>query len=245
LAWDPKEFTTEIRIRLLDNIFPEDSWCPACDGVLDRKGRHAATCPSWGDKTRRHNAARNRAGVFATAAGLNPTLEQPGLLQPSPGQPNAGQRRPADVFLPSWNDGTPAALDFGITSPHRLDAPRDANAAAGAAATAYEAHKRAYLDTAADCMAQGISFIPMIGEPTGGWGPSAICTFKAIAKVQAAGTDVDHGAVLASELQHLSTAVRRANARAVLCRSCHTNSMPCSARSEAASILVAHGEEVL
>ena len=225
LAWDPKEFSTEVRFRLMDNLFPEDSWCPACDGVLDRKGRHAGTCPSWGDKTRRHNAARNRTSAFATAAGQNPTLEQPGLLQPSPGQPNAGQRRPADVYLPSWN-GSPAALDFAITSPHRLDAPREATSTAGAAAAAYEAHKRAYLNTAEDCVAQGIAFIPMVGEPSSGWGTSAICTFKALAKAQTAGTDLDSGSVLASELQHLSTAVRRANARAVLCRSCHTTTRP-------------------
>eukprot|EP00973_Karenia_brevis_P048643 6752911-Karenia_brevis.AAC.1 len=42
LAWDPTEFKTEIRIRLLDDIFPTDSWCPACDSVLDKKGRHPA-----------------------------------------------------------------------------------------------------------------------------------------------------------------------------------------------------------
>ena len=122
------------------------------------------------------HAARNRTGVFATAAGQNPTLEQPGLLQPSPAQPNAAQRRPADVYLPSWN-GSPAALDFAITSPHRLDAPREATSTAGAAAAVYEAHRRAYLNTAEDCVAQGIAFIPMVGEPFGGWGTSAICTF--------------------------------------------------------------------
>ena len=80
------------------------------------------------------------------------------------------------------------------------------------AAAAYEAHKRAYLNTAEDCVAQVIAFIPMVGEPSGGWGTSAICTFKALAKAQTAGTDLDCGSVLASELQHLSTAVRRANA---------------------------------
>ena len=163
-----------------------------------------------GDRTRRHN----RIGAFADAAGLNPELEKPGLLQPSPEQPDANRRRPADIFIPSW----PAALDVAITSPQRLDAPPGAATTAGAAAEAYERHKRAYLNTADDCTAQGFQFRPIVGEPTGGWGPSAICAFKAIARVQATHSHQDASAILASELQHLSTAVRRANARAVLSR---------------------------
>ena len=136
-----------------------------------------------------------------------------------------------------WSGGTPAALDFAITSPHRFDASQQASTTAGAAAVAYEAHKRAYLHTADACAAQGIAFLPMVGEPSGGWGPSAICTFKSFAKAQAAGTDLDHGTILKSELHHFCTAVRRANARAVLCRSCDDGSLPSSALLDAASLL--------
>ena len=28
LAWEQTEFVTEIRTRLLDNLFPDDDWCP-------------------------------------------------------------------------------------------------------------------------------------------------------------------------------------------------------------------------
>ena len=209
---------------------------------MDKKARHAATCPSWGDRTRRHHAARNRGAAFASAAGLHPELEKPGLLQPRPDQPNAGQRRPADIYLPAWN-GTPAALDFAITSPHRLDAPPEARDIPGAAVTAYENFKRSYLDTAADCTSQGIAFLPMVGEPTAGWGPSAMCTFKSFAKAHVAGSERSSGAVLACELQQLSTVLRRANARAVLCRSCNTCSQSGGARPEAAAILAAGTDE--
>ena len=67
-------------------------------------------------------------------------------------------------------------------------------------------------------MAQGFQFRPIVGEPSGGWGPSAICTFKAMAKAQAASSYMDESTILSLELQHLCTAVRRANARAVLSR---------------------------
>jgi len=235
LAWAPAEFIIEIRTRLLDDLFPEDSWCPACDSILDKKGRHPAVCPCWGDRTRRHHAARNRVAHFASSAGLNPEIEKPGLLQPSPEQPGADRRRPADVFVPGW----PAALDLAITSPHRLDAPPATSSTAGAAAAAYEGSKRSYLQTAADCEAQGFQFRPIVGEPSGGWGPSAICTFKAIAKAQAqiVGSEVDAGRILSNELQHLCTAVRRANARAVLSRSFDAHTCLSTTAADAIAIL--------
>jgi hypothetical protein len=214
----PREFRSEVLTRLLADVYPEDAWCPLCDAVLDKKGRHAAVCPCGGDRTRRHHAARNRTAHFAQNAGLNPDIEKPGLLQPSPEQPGAGRRRPADVFLPSWTGGLPAALDLAITSPHRADAPPEAITKAGATAQAYERTKRNHLNTEADCSAQGIAFIPIVGEPSGGWGPSAMCTLKAIARSQAASNGQEEKCILSKELQHLCTAIRRANARAVLRR---------------------------
>ena len=43
-----------------------------------------------------------------------------------------------------------------------------------------------------------------------------MCTFTAIAKAHAGWSHQDAGSILTLELQHLCTAVRRANARAVL-----------------------------
>ena len=51
-----------------------------------------------------------------------------------------------------------------------------------------EHFKRSFLDTAADCQRQGISFIPIVGEPSGGWGPSAVCVFKSLARTVANAT---------------------------------------------------------
>ena len=147
------------------------------------------------------------------------------------------------MFLPSWN-GTPAALDFAIPSPHRVDAPPEALTTPGATATAYETYKRSFKNTAADCEAQGMAFIPMVGEPTGGWGPSAACTFKAFAKAQAAGSDAPASTILAHEFQHLCTAIRRVNARAVLCRCTGLSDGGTPALTEAAAVLAAHADGV-
>ena len=116
--------------------------------------------------------------------------------------------------------------------------PPEAVTTPGAAAMAYDWHKRSFLNTADDCATQGLQFRPIVGEPSGGWGPSAICAFKAIAKTQAAGSTSDAKTIFASELQHLCTAVRRANARAVLSRGGDTADPVSTAVASAAALLV-------
>ena len=118
------------------------------------------------------------------AARLRPEIEKPGLLMPSPEQPDADRRRPADLYVPSWQNGVPAAFDFAITSPVRQDMVALAAESLGAAARAYEQTKRSFLNTADDCQRQGFSFIPVVAEPSAGWGPSALWVFKIVAKLK-------------------------------------------------------------
>jgi len=219
LALEAGEFLVELRRRLLLDVYEEDSYCPLCDGVLDKRGGHPGLCAGGGDRTLRHNAARNCTGRFAAAAGLGPVLEKPGLLQPSPDDPSqTSRRRPADVYLPTWSSGAPAALDFAITSPQRQDVLEGASREAGAAATAYEATKRQYLDTAEDCRRQGVTFVPMVAEPSGGWSPAAVVVFKRIARAASARTGCLPDAKVNEYFQQLSVAIRQANARATLRR---------------------------
>ena len=169
---------------------------------------------------------------------MNPVLEKPGLLPPNPGQPNADRRRPADVYIPSWPDGAPACLDLAVTSPFRADVLEASSAQAGAAAIRYEEFKRTYLDTAAHCVAQGMSFRPMVAEPTGGWGPSAVNVLKVLARSQATRTGEDYSVVLADQYSRLSAAVRKCNARAILRRSVPTPAATRASAARAAALAV-------
>ena len=243
LAWTPEEFVSELRQRLLLDVFAEDSWCPLCDAVLDRKARHCAAFSCGGDRVCRHNAARNLVGRFASAAGLHPELEKAGLLQHSPDQPSANLRRPADVFMPSGSNGSPVALDLAITTPHRIGISSLAAQRSGAAAEEYEQHKRRYLDTAADCESQGIAFVPMVGEPTGGWGSSAICMLKSLARAISSRTGVESGKIHAEHLQLLCSSIRRSRARAVFRRDHGLASAGESSVLGAASILASDGPD--
>ena len=133
---DREEFLSELRTRLRVSISAEEAWCPLCDCVMDTRGHHAALCGSGGDRTCRHHGARNIVGDAANEGGLRPELEKPDLLPPAPDSLDANLRRPADVYLPNWRNGRPAALDLAITSPHRHDLIQTAPLAPGAAAAA-------------------------------------------------------------------------------------------------------------
>ena len=58
----------------------------------------------------RHNSVRDVVFSAAQTVGLAPRLEVPPLIQGT-------QIRPADVFLPNWARGHPAALNITVISP--------------------------------------------------------------------------------------------------------------------------------
>ena len=131
---------------------------------------------------------------------------------------SSNRRRPADVYLPSWDFGTPAALDFAITSPQRQETLSEASLVAGAAAEHYEAHKRSYLNTGAECTQQGVAFIPMVAESSGGWGSVGLRALRKLAKAGSQRAARDDEAVLGPLLERLCVVIRSAKARAVLRR---------------------------
>ena len=87
---------------------------------------------------------------------------------------NPSARRPADIFIPRWRAGPPAAWDFAVTSGLRMDSLTDSIRDPDAATIKYEDFKCSYKDTASQCQDQGMSFVPMVVEAVGGgWGKVA------------------------------------------------------------------------
>ncbi len=124
-------------------------------------------------------------------------------------------RRPADVFLPSWSGGRPAAVDLAVTS--GLQAGLQAvSASNGAAATErYADRKRSYLNTAAQCADAGLTFVPCIFEAEGGIGREARALLSTLARDAARLTSEDASLRGQLALQSLSVCLQRANALAI------------------------------
>ena len=239
----PSDLFTVVLLRWLRMpISQADSFCPLCEGGLDRYGDHCLSCCGGGDRTRRHNLVRNLVYFAFKAAGLDPELERLGLLPPRPlagGSHEDGThadcngdssaRRPADVYVPRWRAGPPAALDFAVTSGLNPDALAQSERDSYSACTRYEDRKRSFKDTAALCQQQGFSFIPMVVEAVGGgWGREARKVWSELAKVSAsaAGELATASTCGVSLQQRLSTVLHRENARAVLRRLGHGGALP-------------------
>lgn len=232
---EPALFVAMLQRWLRMPFATEDMLCPCCDGVLDRFGDHALVCSCGGDRTRRHNLLRNMVFHAAAAANLHPELEKPGLLAPRPfvgstrengdsndvDPPSASMRRPADVYVPRWRAGPPAAWDFAVTSGLRLEVVHDSARDPEACLKSYEDFKCSHLDTKAQCQSQGISFLPMVMEAAGGgWGKTARGVWSELAKSSAlAFGELQTTTASATQLlQRLSMTLHRENARACLRR---------------------------
>ena len=106
----PSEFISTVKYRLGVPVYDTDGPCPACQRHSDKFGDHALCCGHQGERIARHNHLRDAIFDIAVAAALGPTKEGRFLL---PG----ADRRPADVFIPTWAGGRDAALDVTVINP--------------------------------------------------------------------------------------------------------------------------------
>ena len=173
-------FITLLQRWLRMEMFEKEFHCPLCDELMDIYGDHALVCPCGGDRTKRHNLLRNQCARFCRGYNMRPEVEKSGLLSARmdeerlDGEQLVEGRRPADIFLPSWDLGGNAALDFAVTSGLKTDMLHASSLTGISAATSYETKKREYLRTA-DCLREeGVQFIPMVVEAhSGSWGVAA------------------------------------------------------------------------
>ena len=121
------------------------------------------------------------------------------------------------MYLPRWRRGTPAALDFAVTSGLRVDLVKNSAQNSSSATEAYERLKRSYLNTEENCRAEGILFIPVICEADGGgWGPAAHKIWSELAQTKALLTGEQNSTVANRLLQSLGLILHREYARAIL-----------------------------
>ena len=142
-------------------------------------GDHQVGCGGNGDRIHRH-----RDAVFSAAqsAALAPRKEVPSLI---PGSSS----RPADVYLPNWTRGQPAALEVTVISPLQQLTLQGAASTQGHALSVGATRKNAA--HADPCHDVGVTFIPLVVETLGGWSNEAARTISNIGCLlgQRSGTD--------------------------------------------------------
>ena len=115
-------------------------------------------CGGNGDRIHRHDSVRDALFSAAQTAALAPRKEVPSLI---PGT----RSRPADIFLPIWQRGQPAALDVTVISTLQQSTVEGAAVTQGYALAVGGERKRDAHATA--CHAVGVNFIPLVMESLG------------------------------------------------------------------------------
>ena len=168
----------------------------------------------------------------ATAAKCSPEREKAGLLPGRPVEDGAivkdlglqgdRLRRPADIYLPRGCGGSrrqPAAQDWAVTSGLRADKVDHVAAGTADILAEYTSFKETYKDTLAKCEEQNIGFLPLVIEAHGGGRAQHLRqTVAFLAAQQKTSGDWCREGPSTRVVQRISTALQRANARAILRR---------------------------
>ena len=134
-------------------------------------------CGTGGERITKHNVLRDHLHQLAASAALSPTKDSRFFL---PGQ----DRRPADVFIPSWAGGMDAALDITVVNPLQ-SALVDGAAVTPGHALDYRFRTKV-AGAAEDCRKEGIKFLPIVMETLGGWHRDAEKQVRKLAAAAAA-----------------------------------------------------------
>ena len=108
--------------------------CSQCNAALDAYGHHALCCKLGGDVASRHNRLRDIFNDFYHSACLAPQLEMGGWSRE--------HTRPAEVLVPNWVLGKPAAFELSVTSTLNAQIFQEACVTAGSAALAAHIRKQ-------------------------------------------------------------------------------------------------------
>ena len=154
-----REFHVCLRYWLGLRIFNDPSTCAICQSPADPFGDHHVGCGGNNDRISHHDSIRDAVFSAAQSAALAPRKEVPCLIPDR-------QSRPADVFLPHWKRGLPAALDVSVISTLQPRTCQGASETQGFALSVCEERKIAA--HAASCRAIGVSFVPLAFESLGG-----------------------------------------------------------------------------
>ena len=136
-------------------------------------GHHAMTCKLGGDVVH-HNALRDDFAQFCHRARLGGQLE----VGHGSGSDSA-HSWPADILVPNWLSGKPAAFDLTVVSLLNSKTLKEAGATGGSVAGNADARKHTANNQ--KCRELGRVCVPLAVETYGCWGEEAQCSVFCLA----------------------------------------------------------------
>jgi hypothetical protein len=162
-------FRTALKFRLGIPLFSEPFPCPAlsssegkaCPSEMDVFGDHAPCCLHGPSLVFRHNNVRDILGHSARAAGLTAVIIE------KKNQIDGSNAKPGDITIQQYHRGF-ATSAFDVTISHPLQLKYKEIAMEEARVVAEEAHDKKLQKSLAMCEKEGIHFVPLAWESTGG-----------------------------------------------------------------------------
>ena len=131
-------------------------------------------------------------------------------------------RRPADVWVPLWENGCGTAVDVALTSGMALSWIHRVAQDPEGPTVVYERHKREDRDTEAQCNAEGFLLLPFIIEAhSGAFGADAKKLIRQLGQRFAASSGGNVGGKVSELAMRIQATLHRETARSVLRRWSH------------------------
>jgi hypothetical protein len=209
LRLEPNEVQVLIKLRLGLPLGISGTCCSYCpDRELDMFGHHALTCRRGPDVIHRHNELRDAINALLNRALLNPRLEQ--------GSGLGSQTRPADILVPVWSLGKPAALD--VTVVHPLNPKHINGASTDVTHSLIAAEERKHLENDPKCEELGWTCVPMAVTAYGAWGHEAHQFLARVAHRISTRQLTPASQIINATFCNLGIILARCSARAILAR---------------------------
>jgi len=161
-------FRTALKFRLSMPLFSEPFPCPtltnegkACPYEMDIFGDHAPCCHNGPSLLFRHNNIRDILGHAARGAGLAAVVIEKKY------QIEGSNAKPGDITVQQYHRGF-ASTAFDVTITHPLQQKFKDIAMEEAGVVAEEAHDKKLQKSLEVCQKEGIHFVPLAWESTGG-----------------------------------------------------------------------------
>jgi hypothetical protein len=162
-------FRMALKFRLGLPIFESSFPCPAqgkdgsstCGVAMDVYGDHAICCNHGTSRVFRHNNLRDILAHAAKAAGLSAVAVE------KKNQIAGSKRKPGDITVQQYHRGFSTSA-FDVTVAHPLQKKHIEVAMSDAGVVAQAAHDRKLQKSLEVCREEGIQFVPLAWESTGG-----------------------------------------------------------------------------
>lgn len=135
--------------------------CTECHMQIDAHGDHAIICKTGKGRHHRHDIISNIMSNILHTCKIDHKLELTHILQ------STGKERPADIWIPSWENGTDIAFDIGITAECCQSNVSGSRSKSMSAAQKYYNHKMSLFKRKTKHININFSYQPLIFEASG------------------------------------------------------------------------------